>query len=149
MQQVLRISGSHSRQPKRTLFVCRHGERMDVVFGKHWLSLCSDSKGEGSREWEWIIKSKWVTLGTHQPSPVHWNSTFDSMLSNWKSNHRSFKPYSLWGSWRQCIWQLPAQRSSHRMEFFHSTLLVSIVITSRDWYWHWYIVNNNQPHLKL
>ncbi|TKS81468.1 Ubiquitin-associated and SH3 domain-containing protein B [Collichthys lucidus] len=45
MQQVLRISGSHSRQPKRTLFVCRHGERMDVVFGKHWLSLCSDSKG--------------------------------------------------------------------------------------------------------
>uniref|UniRef100_A0A8C7KHS8 Ubiquitin-associated and SH3 domain-containing protein B n=1 Tax=Oncorhynchus kisutch TaxID=8019 RepID=A0A8C7KHS8_ONCKI len=29
----------------RTLFVCRHGERMDVVFGKHWLSLCSDSKG--------------------------------------------------------------------------------------------------------
>uniref|UniRef100_A0A8C6T3H7 Ubiquitin associated and SH3 domain containing Bb n=1 Tax=Neogobius melanostomus TaxID=47308 RepID=A0A8C6T3H7_9GOBI len=43
--QVLRISGSHSRQPKRTLFVCRHGERMDVVFGKHWLQLCSDSKG--------------------------------------------------------------------------------------------------------
>ncbi|XP_067449976.1 ubiquitin associated and SH3 domain containing Bb isoform X2 [Thunnus thynnus] len=43
--QVLRMSGSHSRQPKRTLFVCRHGERMDVVFGKHWLSLCSDSKG--------------------------------------------------------------------------------------------------------
>uniref|UniRef100_A0A7N8XGI9 Ubiquitin associated and SH3 domain containing Bb n=1 Tax=Mastacembelus armatus TaxID=205130 RepID=A0A7N8XGI9_9TELE len=43
--QVLRISGSHSRQPKRTLFVCRHGERMDVVFGKQWLSLCSDSKG--------------------------------------------------------------------------------------------------------
>uniref|UniRef100_A0A667YPS8 Ubiquitin associated and SH3 domain containing Bb n=1 Tax=Myripristis murdjan TaxID=586833 RepID=A0A667YPS8_9TELE len=30
---------------QRTLFVCRHGERMDVVFGKHWLSLCSDSKG--------------------------------------------------------------------------------------------------------
>ncbi|KAM9800875.1 ubiquitin associated and SH3 domain containing Bb isoform 2-T2 [Neosynchiropus ocellatus] len=43
--QVLRFSGSHSRQPKRTVFVCRHGERMDVVFGKHWLSLCSDSKG--------------------------------------------------------------------------------------------------------
>lgn len=50
VQQVLRISGSHSRQPKRTLFVCRHGERMDVVFGKHWLSLCSDSKGEGGME---------------------------------------------------------------------------------------------------
>uniref|UniRef100_A0A673Y8Q6 Ubiquitin associated and SH3 domain containing Bb n=1 Tax=Salmo trutta TaxID=8032 RepID=A0A673Y8Q6_SALTR len=33
----------------RTLFVCRHGERMDVVFGKHWLSLCSDSKGEESQ----------------------------------------------------------------------------------------------------
>ncbi|XP_077962413.1 ubiquitin associated and SH3 domain containing Bb isoform X1 [Gasterosteus aculeatus] len=45
MQQVLRIGAGSSRQPKRTLFVCRHGERMDVVFGKHWLSLCSDSKG--------------------------------------------------------------------------------------------------------
>ncbi|XP_029373052.1 ubiquitin associated and SH3 domain containing Bb isoform X1 [Echeneis naucrates] len=45
MQQVLRISGGQPRQSKRTLFVCRHGERMDVVFGKHWLSLCSDSKG--------------------------------------------------------------------------------------------------------
>lgn len=45
-QQVLRMSGAHSRQPKRTLFVCRHGERMDVVFGKQWLTLCSDSKGE-------------------------------------------------------------------------------------------------------
>lgn len=44
--QALRLGGSHSRQPKRTLFICRHGERMDVVFGKHWLSLCSDSKGE-------------------------------------------------------------------------------------------------------
>ncbi|CAB1347769.1 unnamed protein product [Coregonus sp. 'balchen'] len=43
--QVLRVSSNHSRLPKRTLFVCRHGERMDVVFGKHWLSLCSDSKG--------------------------------------------------------------------------------------------------------
>uniref|UniRef100_A0A3B3VMM3 Ubiquitin associated and SH3 domain containing B n=1 Tax=Poecilia latipinna TaxID=48699 RepID=A0A3B3VMM3_9TELE len=43
--QVLRFSGSHTRQPKRTVFVCRHGERMDVVFGKHWLTLCSDSKG--------------------------------------------------------------------------------------------------------
>ncbi|KAL0973054.1 hypothetical protein UPYG_G00198290 [Umbra pygmaea] len=43
--QVLRISSSHSRLQRRSLFVCRHGERMDVVFGKHWLSLCSDSKG--------------------------------------------------------------------------------------------------------
>ncbi|XP_072548242.1 ubiquitin associated and SH3 domain containing Bb [Salminus brasiliensis] len=42
--QVLRVN-SHSRSPKRTLFVCRHGERMDVVFGKHWLSQCSDAKG--------------------------------------------------------------------------------------------------------
>uniref|UniRef100_A0AAR2KIE5 Ubiquitin associated and SH3 domain containing Bb n=1 Tax=Pygocentrus nattereri TaxID=42514 RepID=A0AAR2KIE5_PYGNA len=42
--QVLRIN-SHCRTPKRTLFVCRHGERMDVVFGKHWLSQCSDAKG--------------------------------------------------------------------------------------------------------
>uniref|UniRef100_A0A7N6A9X9 SH3 domain-containing protein n=1 Tax=Anabas testudineus TaxID=64144 RepID=A0A7N6A9X9_ANATE len=27
------------------LFVCRHGERMDVVFGKHWITQCFDSKG--------------------------------------------------------------------------------------------------------
>lgn len=45
LQQVLRITSNHTRQPKRSFFVCRHGERMDVVFGKHWLSLCSDSKG--------------------------------------------------------------------------------------------------------
>lgn len=44
--QVLRPSASHSRQPTRTLFICRHGERMDVVFGKHWPSLCSDSQGQ-------------------------------------------------------------------------------------------------------
>ncbi|KPP62586.1 ubiquitin-associated and SH3 domain-containing protein B-like [Scleropages formosus] len=36
---------SQSLLPKRTLFVCRHGERMDVVFGKHWLSQCFDAKG--------------------------------------------------------------------------------------------------------
>ncbi|KAF7699929.1 ubiquitin associated and SH3 domain containing Bb [Silurus meridionalis] len=42
--QVLRVN-SHSQSPKRTLFVCRHGERMDVVFGKHWFSQCSDAKG--------------------------------------------------------------------------------------------------------
>uniref|UniRef100_A0A8C8EQ16 SH3 domain-containing protein n=1 Tax=Oncorhynchus tshawytscha TaxID=74940 RepID=A0A8C8EQ16_ONCTS len=42
---VLRVGSNHSQLPKRTLFVCRHGERMDVVFGKQWLSLCSDSKG--------------------------------------------------------------------------------------------------------
>ncbi|XP_072302421.1 ubiquitin-associated and SH3 domain-containing protein B [Eucyclogobius newberryi] len=30
---------------KRRLFVCRHGERMDVVFGKHWITQCFDSKG--------------------------------------------------------------------------------------------------------
>ncbi|XP_059932202.1 ubiquitin-associated and SH3 domain-containing protein B-like [Gadus macrocephalus] len=49
--QVLRMAGGsgHTRTPKRTLFVCRHGERMDVVFGKHWLSLCSDSKGRYMR----------------------------------------------------------------------------------------------------
>uniref|UniRef100_A0AAZ3SJZ2 Ubiquitin-associated and SH3 domain-containing protein B n=1 Tax=Oncorhynchus tshawytscha TaxID=74940 RepID=A0AAZ3SJZ2_ONCTS len=31
--------------PKRSLFVCRHGERMDVVFGKHWITQCFDAKG--------------------------------------------------------------------------------------------------------
>uniref|UniRef100_A0A7N8YNW2 Ubiquitin associated and SH3 domain containing Ba n=1 Tax=Mastacembelus armatus TaxID=205130 RepID=A0A7N8YNW2_9TELE len=30
---------------KMRLFVCRHGERMDVVFGKHWLTQCFDPKG--------------------------------------------------------------------------------------------------------
>ncbi|KAJ7996203.1 hypothetical protein DPEC_G00234620 [Dallia pectoralis] len=30
---------------KRSLFVCRHGERMDVVFGKHWITQCFDPKG--------------------------------------------------------------------------------------------------------
>uniref|UniRef100_A0A4W4GF65 Ubiquitin associated and SH3 domain containing Bb n=1 Tax=Electrophorus electricus TaxID=8005 RepID=A0A4W4GF65_ELEEL len=40
--QVLRVTRV---SPERTLFVCRHGERMDVVFGKHWLSQCSDAKG--------------------------------------------------------------------------------------------------------
>ncbi|XP_067113716.1 ubiquitin-associated and SH3 domain-containing protein B isoform X2 [Osmerus mordax] len=30
---------------KRRLFVCRHGERMDVVFGKHWITQCFDAKG--------------------------------------------------------------------------------------------------------
>lgn len=30
---------------KMRLFVCRHGERMDVVFGKHWITQCFDSKG--------------------------------------------------------------------------------------------------------
>ncbi|KAM4619966.1 ubiquitin-associated and SH3 domain-containing protein B [Polymixia lowei] len=42
--QMLRPS-SQSCLPKRTLFVCRHGERMDVVFGKHWVNQCFDSKG--------------------------------------------------------------------------------------------------------
>uniref|UniRef100_A0AAY4DYP3 SH3 domain-containing protein n=1 Tax=Denticeps clupeoides TaxID=299321 RepID=A0AAY4DYP3_9TELE len=42
--QMLRAN-SQSRGPKRTLFVCRHGERMDVVFGKHWISQCFDAKG--------------------------------------------------------------------------------------------------------
>uniref|UniRef100_A0A669DPY3 Ubiquitin associated and SH3 domain containing B n=1 Tax=Oreochromis niloticus TaxID=8128 RepID=A0A669DPY3_ORENI len=32
---------------KMRLFVCRHGERMDVVFGKHWVTQCFDSKGKG------------------------------------------------------------------------------------------------------
>ncbi|XP_031428330.1 ubiquitin-associated and SH3 domain-containing protein B isoform X1 [Clupea harengus] len=42
--QMLRPN-SQPRLPKRTLFVCRHGERMDVVFGKHWISQCFDAKG--------------------------------------------------------------------------------------------------------
>ncbi|KAE8288289.1 Ubiquitin-associated and SH3 domain-containing protein B [Larimichthys crocea] len=36
---------SSSSLSKMRLFVCRHGERMDVVFGKHWVAQCFDSKG--------------------------------------------------------------------------------------------------------
>lgn len=43
--QVLRQPPSQSSASKMRLFVCRHGERMDVVFGKHWVSQCFDSKG--------------------------------------------------------------------------------------------------------
>uniref|UniRef100_A0A8C2X6T0 Ubiquitin associated and SH3 domain containing B n=1 Tax=Cyclopterus lumpus TaxID=8103 RepID=A0A8C2X6T0_CYCLU len=39
---VTEVSSSLS---KMRLFVCRHGERMDVVFGKHWITQCFDSKG--------------------------------------------------------------------------------------------------------
>ncbi|ETE58797.1 Ubiquitin-associated and SH3 domain-containing protein B, partial [Ophiophagus hannah] len=42
--QPLRIANTPGPQ-KRCLFVCRHGERMDVVFGKYWLSQCFDTKG--------------------------------------------------------------------------------------------------------
>uniref|UniRef100_A0A8D0CUK8 Ubiquitin associated and SH3 domain containing B n=1 Tax=Sander lucioperca TaxID=283035 RepID=A0A8D0CUK8_SANLU len=42
--QVLRPT-SQSSLSKMRLFVCRHGERMDVVFGKHWITQCFDSKG--------------------------------------------------------------------------------------------------------
>ncbi|XP_073513487.1 ubiquitin-associated and SH3 domain-containing protein B isoform X1 [Phyllobates terribilis] len=42
--QPLRIN-SHPGPRKRCMFVCRHGERMDVVFGKYWLSQCFDAKG--------------------------------------------------------------------------------------------------------
>ncbi|XP_014839019.1 PREDICTED: ubiquitin-associated and SH3 domain-containing protein B-like [Poecilia mexicana] len=42
--QVSRAT-AHSSSSKMRLFVCRHGERMDVVFGKHWVTQCFDSKG--------------------------------------------------------------------------------------------------------
>lgn len=42
--QVSRATG-HSSSSKMRLFVCRHGERMDVVFGKHWVTQCFDPKG--------------------------------------------------------------------------------------------------------
>uniref|UniRef100_A0A3Q3X1B0 Ubiquitin-associated and SH3 domain-containing protein B n=1 Tax=Mola mola TaxID=94237 RepID=A0A3Q3X1B0_MOLML len=42
--QVLRPA-TQSSLSKMRLFVCRHGERMDVVFGKHWITQCFDSKG--------------------------------------------------------------------------------------------------------
>ncbi|KAM4652613.1 ubiquitin-associated and SH3 domain-containing protein B [Discoglossus pictus] len=46
--QPLRVN-SQSGSKKRCLFVCRHGERMDVVFGKYWLSQCFDAKGRYMR----------------------------------------------------------------------------------------------------
>uniref|UniRef100_A0A7N6BL75 SH3 domain-containing protein n=1 Tax=Anabas testudineus TaxID=64144 RepID=A0A7N6BL75_ANATE len=36
---------NQSSLSRMRLFVCRHGERMDVVFGKHWITQCFDSKG--------------------------------------------------------------------------------------------------------
>ena len=30
--------------------MCRHGERMDVVFGKHWITQCFDAKGKTGAE---------------------------------------------------------------------------------------------------
>lgn len=42
--QTVRVNSQPGPQ-KRCLFVCRHGERMDVVFGKYWLSQCFDAKG--------------------------------------------------------------------------------------------------------
>ncbi|KAK5887394.1 hypothetical protein CesoFtcFv8_015999 [Champsocephalus esox] len=42
--QVLRPT-CQSSLSKMRLFVCRHGERMDVVFGKNWVSQCFDAKG--------------------------------------------------------------------------------------------------------
>ncbi|KTG24393.1 hypothetical protein cypCar_00029164 [Cyprinus carpio] len=51
--QILRPS--QSRLPKRTLFVCRHGERMDVVFGKHWITQCFDAKGEALLESHTVV----------------------------------------------------------------------------------------------
>ncbi|XP_041030275.1 ubiquitin-associated and SH3 domain-containing protein B-like [Carcharodon carcharias] len=45
-QPVAMVSqNSRSGPQKRDLYVCRHGERMDVVFGKHWLTQCFDAKG--------------------------------------------------------------------------------------------------------
>lgn len=48
IQQPIRITAKASAQ-KRCLYVCRHGERMDVVFGKYWLSQCFDVKGKYMR----------------------------------------------------------------------------------------------------
>lgn len=47
MLSLLQVSRqtSQSSLSKMRLFVCRHGERMDVVFGKHWVTQCFDSKG--------------------------------------------------------------------------------------------------------
>ncbi|KAG7236686.1 hypothetical protein INR49_000580 [Caranx melampygus] len=36
---------TQSSLSRMRLFVCRHGERMDVVFGKQWIAQCFDSKG--------------------------------------------------------------------------------------------------------
>lgn len=44
LHQVMRTACQPSLSKMR-LFVCRHGERMDVVFGKHWVTQCFDSKG--------------------------------------------------------------------------------------------------------
>ncbi|XP_078389213.1 ubiquitin-associated and SH3 domain-containing protein B-like isoform X2 [Cetorhinus maximus] len=55
-QPVAMVSqNSRSGPQKRDLYVCRHGERMDVVFGKHWLTQCFDAKGEALLESKSVI----------------------------------------------------------------------------------------------
>lgn len=41
---------TQSSLSRMRLFVCRHGERMDVVFGKQWVTQCFDSKGKQAGE---------------------------------------------------------------------------------------------------
>uniref|UniRef100_A0A665UCN2 Ubiquitin-associated and SH3 domain-containing protein B-like n=1 Tax=Echeneis naucrates TaxID=173247 RepID=A0A665UCN2_ECHNA len=51
---------------KMRLFVCRHGERMDVVFGKQWVTQCFDSKGNHALEiWHIFILCLPARSGGH------------------------------------------------------------------------------------
>uniref|UniRef100_A0A8C7KTE5 Ubiquitin associated and SH3 domain containing Bb n=1 Tax=Oncorhynchus kisutch TaxID=8019 RepID=A0A8C7KTE5_ONCKI len=107
---VLRVGSNHSQLPKRTLFVCRHGERMDVVFGKQWLSLCSDSKGRYVR--------------TNLNMPVS--------LPMWNGGHRDYDmdtPITVFGSTQAQI--VGTWLSTHMLSAqFHAAVLLFCLCAS-------------------
>ncbi|XP_010891972.1 ubiquitin associated and SH3 domain containing Bb [Esox lucius] len=112
--QVLRMSSSiHSRPPKRTLFVCRHGERMDVVFGKHWLSLCSDSKG------------RYVRTNLNMPTS----------LPMWSGGHRDYDmdaPITVFGSTQAQLVGDALLESNTVIDFVYSSPSLRCVQTAQN-----------------
>ena len=53
--------------------MCRHGERMDVVFGKHWVTQCFDTKGqsEGVGNFFFVMGGLCMMLSKTNPERTH------------------------------------------------------------------------------
>lgn len=94
--QPLRISSQPGPQ-KRCLFVCRHGERMDVVFGKYWLSQCFDAKGE------------WAPLGP-SGSGFRWRKESNSCPEQSLDGNSGFQKGAL------TLWQQSCTRCSNKSQ---------------------------------